>query len=88
MTLGARIADILGLIAVQGLKILGFGLLVGIVGAVTDAQLIKGLLYGVSPVDLPSLGISILVLGLAATFACLLPALKAVRTNPTEALRE
>jgi ABC-type antimicrobial peptide transport system permease subunit len=35
-----------------------------------------------------SLGISILALGLAATLACLPPALKALRINPTEALRE
>jgi putative ABC transport system permease protein len=44
MTLGAQITDVLGLVAGQGFKILGFGLLVGIVGAVTGAQLIKGLL--------------------------------------------
>jgi putative ABC transport system permease protein len=88
MTLGAQIGDILGLIAAQGLKILGIGLLAGIIGAVAGAHLIVGLLYGVSPVDLPSLGISILALGLAATLACLLPALKALRINPTEALRE
>jgi ABC-type antimicrobial peptide transport system permease subunit len=88
MTLGAQVADILRLITAQGLKILGIGLLVGIVGAATGAHLIVGLLYGVSPFDPPSFGISILLLGLAATLACLLPALKAVRINPTEAIRE
>jgi putative ABC transport system permease protein len=88
ITLGAQIADILRLIGGQGLKILGIGLLTGIIGAVTGVHLIGGLLYGVSPLDLPSLGTSILVLGLAATVACLFPAIKAVRINPTEALRE
>jgi predicted permease len=88
MTLGAQIADILGLITGQGFKIVGLGLVAGIVGAVVGAHLIEGLLYGVSPVDLPSLGISILVLVLSATLACLLPGFKAVRINPTEALRE
>jgi putative ABC transport system permease protein len=87
MTLGAQIADILRLITAQGFKIVGVGLLAGIIGAVAGAHLIEGLLYGVSPVDPPSLGISILMLGLAATLACLLPVLKAVRINPTEALR-
>ena len=88
ITLGAQIADILRLIAAQGLKIVGVGLSVGLIGAVTGARLIEGLLYGVSPLDLPSLGISVLVLGVAAAVACLLPALKAVRIKPTEALRE
>ena len=73
---------------IERVKILGIGLLVGLIGAVTGARLIEGLLYGVSPFDLPSLGTSILVLGLAATLACLIPALKAVRIKPTEALRE
>ena len=88
ITLGAQIADILRLIAGQGVKIVGVGLSVGLIGAVTGARLIEGLLYGVSPLDLPSLGISVLVLGVAAAVACLLPALKAVRIKPTEALRE
>jgi ABC-type antimicrobial peptide transport system permease subunit len=88
ITLGAQIADILRLIAGQGVKIVGVGLSVGLIGAVTGARLIEGLLYGVSPLDLPSLGISVLVLGVAAAVACLIPALKAVRIKPTEALRE
>jgi putative ABC transport system permease protein len=88
MTLGAQITDILRLIGGQGVKILGIGILVGLIGAVTGTRLIEGLLYGVSPLDLPSLGTSILLLGLAATLACLIPALKAVRIKPTEAPRE
>jgi putative ABC transport system permease protein len=56
MTLGAQITDFLRLIGGQGVKILGIGLLVGLIGAVTGARLIEGLLYGVSPLDLPSLG--------------------------------
>jgi putative ABC transport system permease protein len=88
MTLGAQITDILRLIGGQGVKILGIGLLGGLIGAVTGGRLIEGLLYGVSPLDVPLLGTSILLLGLAATAACLTPALKAVRVKPTEALRE
>ncbi|MBV9878575.1 MAG: ABC transporter permease [Verrucomicrobia bacterium] len=88
ITLGAQVADILRLITAQGVKILGIGLLVGIIGALAGAHLIVGLLYGVSPFDLPSFGISVFLLCVAATLACLLPALKAVRINPTEAIRE
>jgi ABC-type antimicrobial peptide transport system permease subunit len=46
------------------------------------------LLYGVSPIDPISLGISLLFLGIAAVLACLLPALRAIRINPITALRE
>jgi predicted permease len=88
MTMGAQISDILRLIGEQGCKILGIGLMVGLIGAVIGTRLIEGMLYGVSPLDLQSLATSIIVLGLAATVACLFPVMKAIRINPTEALRE
>jgi putative ABC transport system permease protein len=88
ITLGAQIIDILRLVGGQGVEILGIGLLVGLIGAVTGVHLIEGLLYGVSPLDLPSFGISVLLLGSAAMLACLVPAVRAIRINPTEALRE
>ena len=50
--------------------------------------LLRLLAPSAAPLDLPSLGISVLVLGVAAAVACLLAALKAVRIKPTEALRE
>lgn len=46
------------------------------------------ILYGISSNDPVSLGLAILVLGLAALLACLLPALRATRINPITALRE
>jgi putative ABC transport system permease protein len=88
ITLGAQVADILRLIGGQGVKILAIGLFVGLIGSVSGARLIEGLLYGVSPVDLASLGISAVVITLAAVVACLIPSVKAIRINPTEALRE
>jgi len=48
---------------------------------------LRGLLFGVVPADALSLGGSTLVLLLAAAAAALVPALKAVRVNPLEALR-
>jgi ABC-type antimicrobial peptide transport system permease subunit len=63
-------------------------LILGILAAVTLARFIGNILYGVSPSDPVTLGMSVLVLSLAALLACLLPAWRATRINPITALRE
>ena len=50
-------------------------------------RLLTSLLYGVSPTDPFVLGGAVLVLALASTLACLVPAIRATRVNPIEALR-
>jgi len=60
----------------------------GIVLALVCARLIEGMLYGVSAADPISLLLAILVLCLVGCFACVLPALRAIRINPVKALRE
>ncbi len=88
MALGAQTTNILRLVVRQGLQIVLLGLIVGIVVALTLTQFIGTVLYGVSTADPVALGISVLVLGLAALLACLLPAVQATRINPITALRE
>jgi putative ABC transport system permease protein len=88
IALGAESTNILRLVIRQGLKLVGVGLVVGIVLASVCARLIEGMLYGVSANDPITLGLTVVVLGLAATAACLLPALRAARINPLTALRE
>ena len=88
IALGAQVNNILRCVTDQGLKIVCLGLLLGIGSALVAGRLIEGLLYGVSSIDLVSLLLSVLMLGIAAALACLLPALRAVRINPTKALRE
>jgi len=72
----------------RGLKLAGIGLLIGVVAALALSRLLDSLLYGVSATDPITLGISLLVLGLAALLACMLPAVRATRINPITALRE
>jgi ABC-type antimicrobial peptide transport system permease subunit len=72
----------------HGLKLAGIGLVIGVVAALAVSRVTSGLLYGVSPTDPVSLFIAILVLGVAALLACLLPAVRALRINPVTALRE
>jgi len=85
---GAQALNIVGLVARQGLKLVGFGVVVGIAAALILVQFIDSMLYGVSSNDPVSLGLAVVVLGLAALLACWLPALRATRVDPITALRE
>ena len=88
IALGAQSSNILNLVTQQGLRLVGIGLVAGIVAALVLVRFIESMLYGISSADPISLGASVLVLGLAAILACLLPALRATRINPITALRE
>jgi putative ABC transport system permease protein len=88
IALGAQISNILGLVVGQGLKIAGIGLMIGFVAALFLSPLIEGMLFGVSAADPIAFCGSLLLLGVAASVACLLPALRALRTDPIKALRE
>ena len=88
IAVGARSTNILRLVIRQGLKLAGTGLLIGVVAALILSRLMSSMLYGVSATDPVSLLVAILVLGLAALLACLLPALRATKIDPITALRE
>lgn len=85
--LGASPESILGLIVGQGMSLTGFGLLIGLLGAVLSSRLIIALLFGVSPLDpLIYLTVVILLAGVAV-LACLVPAWRAARVDPVSTLR-
>ena len=85
--LGAQTAQVLGLVARDGGRLLARGVIAGVAGAALVAWFMRGLLYGVSPWDLQTYAAAIPVLVFAGAIACLLPARQAVRTNPVDALR-
>ncbi|HEX5725049.1 MAG TPA: ABC transporter permease [Longimicrobiaceae bacterium] len=87
MALGARGADVLRLVAGEGLAVVAAGIVAGTVGALAFARLLSGLLYGLTATDpLTYLGVALL-LGAVATAALLLPARRASRVDPVVALR-
>lgn len=88
MALGAQAENIVRLVAEQGLWPVTVGLTLGILSGLVLARLIQALLYGVSAYDPVTLGLTVLVLGIASLSACLLPAARAVRVNPTKVLNE
>jgi putative ABC transport system permease protein len=87
MALGAPRRDVFRLVVGQGLKLAGIGIAIGIVAAFGLARLMSSLLYGVSTADFETfVGVSIL-LALVALLACYVPARRAMRVDPTVALR-
>jgi len=87
MAVGAGRNAVLGLIVIEGMRMVGVGIALGLALGAGVSVLLRGLLFGVAPADPLSLGGSTLVLLVAAMAAALVPALRAVRVNPLEALR-
>lgn len=87
VALGASSREILGLVLLGALKPVAAGLAVGVVASLALTRALDGLVYGISTTD-PLTFISLpLVLGVVAFIAGLLPALRATRVDPLEALR-
>ena len=87
LAFGARANDIVWHVLVQGARLVGIGLAVGLIGALVMGQLVTGLLFGVSPMDLRALlGTTALLLAVTL-LACYLPARRAARVDPMVALR-
>jgi predicted permease len=87
MALGARRADVLGMVVRQGLRLALLGMALGLAAALAVTRHLDRLLFGVSATDPATFaGISALLL-LVALLACLVPALRATRVEPMAALR-
>jgi putative ABC transport system permease protein len=87
LALGAKSRDIVGLVLSEGLKLAGFGVIVGIAVALPLTRLLRALLFGVTATD----SVTFLTVGvglvLVAAAACFVPARRALRVHPAQALR-
>ena len=88
MALGARAADVVTMVTVQGLRLVGVGLIVGLAGAALGSRLLQSLLFSVSAWDPIAFGGAALLFALVGVAACVVPAMRAVRIRPGRALRE
>jgi len=87
VALGAQRGEVLRLTLADGLRPAGSGLLVGLAGGAAAAKMIRDLLYGIQPLDASVfVGVAALLLGMAI-LACVLPAWRASRLDPVQALR-
>jgi putative ABC transport system permease protein len=88
IALGAGFSQVIGMVVSQGARLLGIGIVVGLVGSLASVKLLAGLVRKVSTFDAYSF-IAVTALLLAAgLFACFWPARRAARVDPLTALRE
>jgi len=87
IALGARAPQVLIMVIKHGLRLVLIGLCIGLVGALALCRFISGFLYGIGPTDLRTFGgASLLLVGITFV-ACYVPARRAVKIDPMEALR-
>jgi putative ABC transport system permease protein len=87
IALGAQREQVLGLVLLDGLRPALAGLLAGVAGSFGAAQLIRSVLFGTSPLDASVFVSVIATLLLVAAAACALPAWRASRLDPMQAVR-
>lgn len=85
--LGATPANILQLIVGQGARLAVLGLAVGLFGAFALTRSLRALLFGVGPNDPATIVMATGLLFAAALVACLVPAVRALRVDPSQAFR-
>jgi putative ABC transport system permease protein len=87
MALGARSGAVMGRVLRDALRLAALGTTLGLIAAVPAARLVRSQLYGVTPSDPVTLSLVILLLLAVATLAAMVPARRATRVDPVEALR-
>ena len=87
LALGAQATNVLSLILGQGLRLAVVGVALGLLAAIAFTRLLQGLLFGISASDpLTFVVIAVLLVGVAL-LACWIPARRATKVDPLEALR-
>ena len=87
IALGAKREHVMRVVLGEGLAFPVIGILVGIAGAFAATRVLRSSLYEVSPLEPRVFVGTVLLLLLAAVLACLIPAWRATRANPMEAIR-
>jgi len=87
VALGAQNRELRLMFVRSALALTGIGVIIGLGAAAAVAQLMRTLLFGVSPLDPLSFAVVTLILVVAAAFASFLPACRATAVNPVQALK-
>jgi ABC-type antimicrobial peptide transport system permease subunit len=87
LALGAEPGQVMVMVVRQAVAIATLGAAIGVVAAVLSTRALQGFLFGVRPIDAPTLAASAAALIAAAVLASAIPARRATRVSPTVALR-
>lgn len=87
MALGAQQRDVLRLVLTQGGKLIGLGLLIGLLATLAASRAMGSMLFNTSAYDPLTLATITVLLAVVALLACFFPANRATKVNPIEALR-
>jgi ABC-type antimicrobial peptide transport system permease subunit len=87
MALGARRFDVLNLVVSQGMRLVLIGVLLGLFGSFALTRVLTSVLFKVAPTDPLTFVTVTLSLCVAALLACYIPARRATKVDPIEALR-
>ena len=88
VAMGAGPADVLALVFREAIKRVTIGAVIGLAMALAGAQILRSGLYGVSPTDPIGLLAAVTVVTVVGLLAAYVPARRALRVNPMDALRE
>ena len=87
IAIGAPVRRVFGLVIGEGLRLSAVGVAIGLAGAFVLTRVIGSLLVGVKPTDPVSFVTAVLLFLVVAVLACWIPARRAARLDPTQALR-
>src|SRR5262249_10524042 len=87
IALGAQRKHVLGLVLVDGIKMVLFGLAAGILASLVLTPLLTKMVYGISASDPATFATTAVLLVVVALCACLIPARRATKVDPLTALR-
>jgi predicted permease len=87
MALGARPKDVVGLFVSDGARLVGIGIVLGVIGSIAASRVMTSLLYEVAPTDVTTYAAAIAPLLMASLLASHLPARRAARVDPSKTIQ-
>ncbi|MGB0581111.1 MAG: ABC transporter permease [Limisphaerales bacterium] len=87
MALGAQKSDITIMVLRQGLRLTVYGVILGLIGSMAITKVLESYLWGITATDTTTFFSIAGLLAVVGLIACIIPALRAMRTSPNEALR-